>query len=106
MDVAMSTQSNIGIKKDLRRVVLASTCVVLALLMVMMFSPLASQFDEEGSSRGAASYYETAAGGLACTGLICIVNVNNNAVWCYRKNRVTVAIGHLEKVLAVFAGAC
>jgi hypothetical protein len=38
--------------------VLASTCVVLALLTVMMFSPLASQFDEEGSSRGAASYYE------------------------------------------------
>ena len=54
----MSTQSNIGIKKDLRRVVLGSTCVVLALLTVMMFSPLASQFDEEGSSRGAASYYE------------------------------------------------
>ena len=58
MDAIMSTESNIGIKKDLRRVVLTSTCIVLALLTVMMFAPLASQFDEEGSSRGAASYYE------------------------------------------------
>ena len=54
----MSVESNIGIKKDLRRMVLASTCIVLALLTVMMFSPSASQFDEEGPSKGAASYYE------------------------------------------------
>lgn len=54
----MSTESNIGIKKDLCRMVLASNCIVLALLTVMMFSPLASQFDEEGPSKGAASYYE------------------------------------------------
>lgn len=54
----MSAESNIGIKKDLRRMVLASTCVVLALLAVMMFSPLASQFDEDGVLRGASSYYE------------------------------------------------
>ena len=38
--------------------VLASACVLLTLLAIMMLSPFASQFDENGSSRGAASYYE------------------------------------------------
>lgn len=38
--------------------VLASACVLLTLLAFMMLSPFASQFDENGSSRGAASYYE------------------------------------------------
>lgn len=35
-----------------------SICSVLVLLAIMMFSPLAVQFDDEGPAKGAASYYE------------------------------------------------
>lgn len=54
----MLIQNNTEIKKDLRRIAIPSSCIVLTLLAIIMFSPFASQFDKDGASRGAASYYE------------------------------------------------
>lgn len=43
---------------DLKRILCASTISIVILVSVMMFSPLASQFDDDGLSRGVASEWE------------------------------------------------
>lgn len=47
-----------NISRDLKRILCASTLSVVILIGVMIFSPLASQFDDDGLSRGAASEWE------------------------------------------------
>ena len=46
------------IGKDLKYILCASSLIVIILVGVMMFSPLASQFKDNGLSRGAASEWE------------------------------------------------
>lgn len=43
---------NNQISRDLKRILCASTLSVVILVGVMVFSPLASQFDDDGLSRG------------------------------------------------------
>ena len=47
-----------NISRDLKRILCASTLSVVILIGVMIFSPLASQFDDDGVNRGAASEWE------------------------------------------------
>lgn len=54
----MVTPENTKINKDIKRILCASTLSVVILVGVMMFSPLASQFDDDGLSRGAISEWE------------------------------------------------
>ena len=51
----MQDNGNHMISRDLKRILCASTLSVVILVGVMVFSPLASQFDDDGLSRGAAS---------------------------------------------------
>ena len=51
----MPEKENKMISRDLKRILCASTLCVVILIGVMIFSPLASQFDDDGLSRGAAS---------------------------------------------------
>lgn len=46
------------ISKDLKRIMCASSLSIAILVGVMIFSPLASQFDDDGLSRGAAGEWE------------------------------------------------
>lgn len=46
------------IGRDMRRMLCVSILSVVILVGVMMFSPLASQFDDDGLSRGSASVWE------------------------------------------------
>lgn len=54
----MPGKENKKISRDLKRILCASTLSVVILISVMIFSPLASQFDDDGLSRGAASVWE------------------------------------------------
>ena len=54
----MPGKENKKISRDLKRILCASTLSVVILIGVMIFSPLASQFDDDGLSRGAASEWE------------------------------------------------
>ena len=54
----MQTNKNNYIGRDLKRILCASTLSVGILVGVMILSPLASQFDDDGLSRGAASEFE------------------------------------------------
>lgn len=54
----MQGKENKMISRDLKRILCASTLSVVILIGVMIFSPLASQFDDDGLSRGAASEFE------------------------------------------------
>lgn len=54
----MPGKENKKISGDLKRILCASTLSVVILIGVMIFSPLASQFDDNGLSRGAASEWE------------------------------------------------
>jgi hypothetical protein len=54
----MPDNENKKISRDLKRILCASTLSVVILIGVMIFSPLASQFDDDGLSRGAASEWE------------------------------------------------
>lgn len=55
----MSEKENKMISRDLKRILCASSLAVVILVGVMMFSPLASQFDDEGGAiKGAASEWE------------------------------------------------
>ena len=54
----MPGKENKMISRDLKRIMCASTLSVVILIGVMILSPLASQFDDDGLSRGAASEYE------------------------------------------------
>lgn len=47
-----------NINRDLKRILGASSLFVVILVGVMIFSPLASQFDDDGLSRGAANEWE------------------------------------------------
>ena len=49
---------NDKIRSDLKRILCASSLSVIILVCVMMFSPLASQFDDGGLSRGGANEWE------------------------------------------------
>lgn len=50
----MSSQNTSEINKSLRRMVVGSSCLVLAFLAIMMFSPLSEQYyDDGGAIRGA-----------------------------------------------------
>ena len=51
----MPGKENKMISRDLKRILCASTLSVVILIGVMIFSPLASQFDDDGLNRGAAS---------------------------------------------------
>lgn len=50
----MPGKENKMISRDLKRILCASTLSVVILIGVMIFSPLASQFDDNGLNRGAA----------------------------------------------------
>lgn len=54
----MQTDKNSKMSRDLKRILCASTISIVILVSVMMFSPLASQFDDDGLSRGVASEWE------------------------------------------------
>ena len=54
----MPGKENKMISRDLKRILCASTLSVVILIGVMIFSSLASQFDDDGLSRGAASEFE------------------------------------------------
>lgn len=54
----MPDKENKMIGRDLKRILCASTLFVVILVGVMIFSPLASQFDDDGLSRGAANEWE------------------------------------------------
>lgn len=54
----MPDKENKMISRDLKRILCASTLSVVILIGVMIFSPLASQFDDDGLSRGVASEWE------------------------------------------------
>lgn len=54
----MPGKENKMISRDLKRILCASTLSVVILFGVMIFSPLASQFDDDGLSRGVANEYE------------------------------------------------
>lgn len=54
----MKGKENKMISRDLKRILCASTLSVVILVGVMIFSPLASQIDDDGLSRGAASEWE------------------------------------------------
>ena len=54
----MNDRNGRYIKRDLNLIGCFSSAFVLALVGVMIFSPLASQFDDDGLSRGAASEWE------------------------------------------------
>lgn len=56
--IYMPGKENKMISRDLKRILCASTLSVVILIGVMLFSPLASQFDDDGLSRGAASEWE------------------------------------------------
>lgn len=56
--IYMPDKENKMISRDLKRILCASTLSVVILIGVMIFSPLASQFDDDGLSRGAASEFE------------------------------------------------
>lgn len=51
-------QKGLNVNRDLKRILCASTLSVVILIGVMIFSPLASQFDDDGLSRGVASEFE------------------------------------------------
>ena len=54
----MTPEKNNKIGRDLKRILFASSLSVLTLIGVMMFSPLASQFGDDGLSRGASNDWE------------------------------------------------
>lgn len=54
----MIINKNENIRRDLKRIMCASSFSVVVLVGVMFFSPLASLFNDEGLSRGAASEWE------------------------------------------------
>lgn len=54
----MPDKENKMISRDLKRILCASTLSVVILIGVMIFSPLASQFDDDGLSRGVACEWE------------------------------------------------
>lgn len=54
----MLNNGNKMISRDLKRILCASSIFILVLLGVMVFSPLASQFDDEGLSRGMGNEWE------------------------------------------------
>lgn len=54
----MPDKENKMISRDLKRILCASTLSVVILIGVMIFSPLASQFDNDGLSRGAACEWD------------------------------------------------
>lgn len=54
----MGKSRNNKINRDLKRILCVSSLFVVILVGVMMFSSLASQFNDEGLSRGAASAWE------------------------------------------------
>ena len=54
----MPDKENKMIGRDLKRILCASTLFVVILVGVMIFSPLASQFDDDGLSRGAANEWK------------------------------------------------
>ena len=54
----MQPKKNRMISRDLKRILCASTLSVVILVGVMIFSPLASQFDDKGLIRGASSEWE------------------------------------------------
>lgn len=56
--MGITDKKSLNINKDLKRILCASTISVVILVSVMMFSPLASQFDDDGLSRGGASKWE------------------------------------------------
>ena len=56
--MGITDKKSLNINKDLKRILCASTISVVILVSVMMFSPLASQFDDDGLSRGVASEWE------------------------------------------------
>ena len=56
--IYMPDKENKMISRDLKRILCASTLSVVILIGVMIFSPLASQFDDDGLSRGVACKWE------------------------------------------------
>lgn len=54
----MENKKESTIVRDLKRIIYVSSLFVLILVCVMIFSPLASQFDDDGLSRGAANEWE------------------------------------------------
>lgn len=54
----MQDNGNHMISRDLKRILCASSISILVLIGVMVFSPLASQIDDDGFNRGAASEWE------------------------------------------------
>jgi len=54
----MPDKENKMISRDLKRILCASSISILVLIGVMVFSPLASQIDDDGFNRGAASEWE------------------------------------------------
>lgn len=54
----MKGKENKMISRDLKRIMCASSLSIAILVGVMIFSPLASQFDDDGLSRGAAGEWE------------------------------------------------
>ena len=54
----MEKPGNNKINRDLKRILCVSSLFVVILVGVMMFSPLASQFNDDGLSRGTASAWE------------------------------------------------
>lgn len=64
----MPNSNNSEINKSLRRMVVGSSCLVLALLAVMMFSPLSEQYyDDGGAIRGVLDSIEDYHSALAIT---------------------------------------
>lgn len=54
----MQTDKNSKISRDLKRILCTSTLFVIVLIGVMIISPLASQIDDDGLSRGATNEWE------------------------------------------------
>lgn len=54
----MGKSRNNKINRDLKRIMCVSSLSIVILVGVMMFSPLATQFDDDGLSRGTASTWE------------------------------------------------
>lgn len=54
----MIINKNENIRKDLKRILCASTFFVVTLIDVMIFSPLATQSDDNGLNRGTACAWE------------------------------------------------
>ena len=54
----MVSTGNNKVNRDLKRILCASSFSIVILVGVMIFSPLASQYDDDGLSRGGASEWE------------------------------------------------